>query len=186
MSELIAIVYPSEQDARAAMATLERLRSTHVIEIEDACYVTRDAAGDLELHQRTSTVRRGAVAGAFLGALVGTFLANPGLGAAAGAGLGALAGRTTDFGIPDELMRALSGELQLGRSALFVLLAEAPPDVLGDELAKHGGRILHSTLPYEANRRLRDSIDRAVIADACGSAGKPRGAAAPPQENGES
>jgi len=71
MSELVAIVYPTEDRAREVLQTLCRLEAAHLLDLEDACYVTKDARGRVELHQSINVTARGALGGAFWGSLIG-------------------------------------------------------------------------------------------------------------------
>lgn len=59
MSELIAITYQTEQRARDVMAAVQRMQLAHVVDIADACYVTRDARGHIELHPSINTIWTG-------------------------------------------------------------------------------------------------------------------------------
>lgn len=54
MSTLVVAAYPDEYRAAEVLAELRRLNSTYLIDLEDACYVTKDAHGKLKLHQATS------------------------------------------------------------------------------------------------------------------------------------
>lgn len=155
MSELVAIVYPTEGRAREVMQALRRLQSAHLLDLEDACYVTKDAAGRVELHQSINVTARGALGGAFWGSLIGLLLLNPLLGVLTGAATGAVAGRFTDVGISDAFMKQLGGELQPGRSAIFALIRRATLDKVESELAQYGGQLVHSSLSRDAEDRLR-------------------------------
>lgn len=158
MSDLIAITYPTEQRAREVLVSLQKLQSAHLVDVEDACYVTKDDRGRIELHQSINTTARGAIGGAFWGTLIGLVFLNPVVGLVAGAASGAIAGRYTDVGISDTFMRELARDMEMGRSALFVLLRRATTDKLLEALAKHGGHVIHSSLSHEAEAKLRDAL----------------------------
>jgi uncharacterized membrane protein len=159
MSELIAIVYPNEAHARDVVSSLRQMQEAHLVELDDVCYVTKDEGGRIELHQSINTTARGAVGGAFWGSLIGLLFLNPLIGMAAGAATGALAGRLTDVGISDDFMRSLTKEMEPGRSALFLLVRRATADKFSAELARHGGRVLHSSLSHDAEQRLRAALE---------------------------
>jgi uncharacterized membrane protein len=158
MSDLVAIVYPIEDRAREVMQSLRRLEAAHLLDLEDACCVTKDASGRVELHQSINVTARGALGGAFWGSLLGLLFLNPLLGLATGAATGAIAGRFTDVGISDDFMKQLGRTLQPGRSAIFVLIRRATFDKVAPELARFGGEIVHSSLSHEAEQRLRDAL----------------------------
>lgn len=159
MSELIAIVYPTEERAREVINRLREMEDARLVLIEDACYVTKDERGRLELHQTVDTSARSAIGGAFWGTVVGFVLWNPLLGMAAGAATGAIAGWLTDIGISDDFMRSFTRELEPGRAALFVLVQRAAVDQFIAELASYGGHILHSSLATDVELRLRAALE---------------------------
>ena len=51
MANLVAIVYPDQHRAAEVMATLRRLQSEYLIDLEDACVVVKDEAGKIKLHE---------------------------------------------------------------------------------------------------------------------------------------
>jgi uncharacterized membrane protein len=64
MANLVAIVYPDQHRAAEVMATLRRLQSEYLIDLEDACVVAKDEAGKITLHQSVNLTATGAVSGA--------------------------------------------------------------------------------------------------------------------------
>ena len=92
MSDLIAVAYPDKNTAAAVRERLLRLTAEHVIELEDAVIVDRDANGKVKLHQVHSPAARGAVGGAVWGGLIGLLFLAPLLGMAVGAAAGGASG----------------------------------------------------------------------------------------------
>jgi uncharacterized membrane protein len=158
MAHLIAIVYPEKTRAHEALAQLRHLQSGHVVELDDACVVTKDAYGKLRLDQAINVTARGAVSGAFWGSLIGLLFLNPLLGMAAGAAAGALTGALTDYGISDGFMKSLAREMAPSSSAIFLLLRTAAMDKLEVDLARFGGTVLHTSMSADAEARLRDRL----------------------------
>jgi uncharacterized membrane protein len=68
------------------------------------------------------------------------------LGMALGAAAGAVSGALTDVGINDQFMKELAAAMTLGSSTLFVLVRQATPDKVLDELKGTGGRVLKTSL----------------------------------------
>ena len=72
---------------------LQQLQKGHLIDLEDACVVVRDAKGKIHLKQAVDLVRMGALSGAawggLFGALVGVLLLTPPVGLAIGVAVGA-------------------------------------------------------------------------------------------------
>lgn len=118
----MAIVYPSEEEAKAVVAEIRRLQKEYLIEVADVCYATRDAkSGAVELPQSINLTGIGAASGALCGTLIGFLFLNPIAGAAIGAGAGALSGYFSDFGISDPFMKELGQKVQYPKAAVFVL-----------------------------------------------------------------
>ena len=158
MQTLIAITYPSEAQAKAVLDTLREVQRDYLASVEDACIVTRDAAGDTKLHQTFSTTAAGATGGAFWGAIIGTLFLNPLLGLVVGGAAGAAGGAATDYGISDDFMRDLAKGVAPGSSALFVLLHDATLDKVESELASHGGTLLYTNLSREAEAQFAQEL----------------------------
>jgi len=166
MSDLIAIVYPDVHRAAVVLDALQRLERAHLLDLEDACVVTRDRRGRVRLHQSVNLPARGAVGGMFWGTLIGLVTLNPLVGLATGAAAGAVAGTLIDHGISDDFMRELGEQLVDESSALFVLVRHATTSRVEPELARFGGRLLHTSLDTTAEARLGIAISGAPHARA--------------------
>jgi uncharacterized membrane protein len=186
MSDLIAVTYPDEHRAAEVLATLQRMHAEYLIDLADACYLTKDSRGRLKLHQSISLTGEGAKDGTAWGAVVGLlfslpFVFVPGFGLAAlattaattgvGAATGAIAGRFTDIGIDDNFAKQLGAKLQPSTSAILVLVKAAKVDEVLPEVSKYGGTVLRSTLAPDAEAKLQAALTA--------------GAAAPPTSTGE-
>ena len=160
MANLVAIVYPDEFRAAEVMATLKRLHAEYLLDLEDACYVTRDKAkGKIKLHQAVNLTAAGATSGAFWGTLIGLIFLMPLVGLAAGAAAGALSGKLSDYGINDDFIKSVSAKLEPGTSAIFMLVRRATVDKVEPELAKFGGHILYSNLSKEAEEQFNKLLE---------------------------
>ena len=146
MSDLIVVAYPDQFRAAEVRATLHRLQTEYLLDLEDACVVTKDGAGKVKLHQAVNLTAEGALSGGFWGMLIGMLFFNPLLGGLIGASAGALGGVASDFGINDDFIRELGGQLQPNSSAIFILARKVTPDKVLAELSKFGGTILQTSL----------------------------------------
>lgn len=157
MSNLIVIGFNNEADAFEMRAALAKLQAQYLIEMEDAVVVTRDAKGQVQLHQAVNLTAAGAVGGAFWGTLIGMLFLNPLLGAAVGAGSGALSGKVADIGINDQFMKELGATLTSESSALFVLVRKSTPDKVLEALKPFAGkgRVLQTSLTKDKDDELR-------------------------------
>jgi uncharacterized membrane protein len=161
VSELVAISYPEENLAEKALNSLQQLQKEYLVDLADACYVTKDASGKVQLHQAVNLTATGAATGALWGALFGLIFLMPLVGMLIGAGAGALSGKLSDYGINDNFIRELSAKLTPGSSALFVLVRKATPDRVLPELGQFGGTVLHTSLSTEQEAKLRAALGEA-------------------------
>jgi uncharacterized membrane protein len=161
MSNLVAVTFDNAADAFLMRASLAKMQTQYLIDMEDAVVVTRDAKGAVQLHQAVNLTATGAVGGAFWGTLIGLLFLNPLLGAAIGAGSGALSGKLGDLGINDQFMKDLSASLTAGSAALFVLVRQSTPDKVLEGLKPFAGkgRVLHTSLTKDKEEDLRKFIE---------------------------
>ncbi|OAF07291.1 MULTISPECIES: DUF1269 domain-containing protein [Bradyrhizobium] len=162
MSDLVAIVYPSEAKAEEVRQRLLKLQKEYLITISDAVIAVKTDQGGIKLNQLVNTTAMGAMTGSFWGLLIGVLFLNPILGVAVGAASGALGGALTDFGIDDSFMKSLSASLQPGSAALFVLIKHMTADKVINEIKDAGGVVLKTSFDETKEKMLRDALASAV------------------------
>lgn len=160
MSTLVVVEYPDEYRAAEALAALRRLNKEYLIDLEDACYVTKDSRGKIKLHQNTTLTGAGAAMGGMWGMLIGLLFFVPFLGLAIGAGLGALTGKMSDYGIDDKFAKQVASDLQPNTSAIFMLVRKSTPDKVVPELAQFGGKILQTSLSKDTEEKLQAAMNQ--------------------------
>ncbi len=166
MSELVCIAFPDPNTADMALNKLQALQKEYLVELEDACVVVRDGAGQVHLKQAVQLVKPAAIGGAGFGALWGTMIGllflNPLAGLVVGAGIGAgsaaLSASMTDYGISDDFIRQLGSTIAPNSSALFVLLRKINADKVLPELSQFQGRVLRTSLSDADEQRLRKAL----------------------------
>ena len=166
MSDLVAVAFKGEHTADEVLHKLQALQKEYLIDLEDACIVMRDQAGQVHLKQAINLARMGAATGGIQGALWGTLIGllflNPLIGmvagAAVGAGSGALAGSLSDYGINDEFIRSVGSTIEPGSSALFVLVRSVTADRVLPELQPFQGTVLRTSLSNEQEARLQQAL----------------------------
>ncbi|CAD5979044.1 hypothetical protein PCC9214_04459 [Planktothrix tepida] len=158
MSDLIAIAYDDEYKAEEVRLTLIKLQKEHLIELEDAAVVVKNAEGKVKLKQAVDLTTAGAVSGGFWGLLIGTLFLSPVLGAAVGAAAGAASGALSDIGVDDNFMKSLGETMQPGTSALFVLVRKVTPDKVLEEVAPYGGKVLRTSLSKDEEAQLQEVL----------------------------
>lgn len=158
MSDLIAIAYDDEYKAEDVRLTLIKLQKEHLIELEDAAVIVKNAEGKIKLNQAVDLTTAGAVSGGFWGLLIGTLFLSPLLGAAVGAAAGAASGALSDIGVDDKFMKSLGETLQPKTSALFVLVRKVTPDKVLEEIAPYGGTVLRTSLTKDQEAQLQEVL----------------------------
>lgn len=158
MSHLIVVAYDKEGTAEEVLTTLLHLAADYLIDLEDAAYVTRDEDGKVKLHQSIPLGGFGAARGAIWGTLFGLLFFVPLVGAAVGAGAGYLMGKMADVGVDDKLAKRLGQKLEPGTSALLILVRSVTADKVLPEVAKYGGEVLQTSLPNDAEERLKTAL----------------------------
>lgn len=161
MSDLVAIVYPSEAKAEEVRQRLFKLQKEYLIKLSDAVIAVKTEAGPVKLNQLVNTTAAGAASGSFWGLLIGVLFLNPIIGVALGAASGALGGALSDYGINDAFMKELSATLKPGNAALFVLIQEMTPDKVLKEIQDAGGIVLKTSLDDSKEKLLRDALAKA-------------------------
>jgi uncharacterized membrane protein len=163
MSDLVAIVYPSEAKAEEVRRKLLKLQSEYLIEINDAVIAVK-TDDSVRLNQLVNTTATGATSGGFWGLLIGMVFLNPLIGAALGAGAGALSGALTDFGINDAFMKELASSIKPGNAALFLLIKNMTADKVLAEIKAFGGAVLKTSLDDKKEQFLRETLAHAMEA----------------------
>ncbi|MEB3250211.1 MAG: DUF1269 domain-containing protein [Merismopediaceae bacterium] len=165
MSDLIVIAYDDEMKAEEVRNTLIGLQVEHLIEMEDAAVVVKDANGKVKLKQAVNLAGAGAASGGFWGLLIGILFFSPLLGAAVGAASGALAGALSDVGVDDNFMRELGDTLKPETSAIFVLVRKVTPDKVLEAVAPFGGKVLRTSLSKDEETQLQAVLDHRGLKD---------------------
>jgi uncharacterized membrane protein len=158
MSDLIAIVYPSEAKAEEVRQHLLKLQKEYLINIGDAVIAVKTDEGSIKLNQLVNTTAMGAMTGSFWGLLIGVLFLNPILGVAVGAASGALGGALTDFGIDDSFMKDLAQSIHPGDAVLFLLIKSMTADKVLKEIKGAGGVVLKTSLDETKEKLLRDAL----------------------------
>ena len=155
MSDLVVVAFDDETSAEQMRDALVGLQKRHLMTLEDAAVVVRKQDGKVKVKQATNLVGAGALGGAFWGMLIGIIFWMPWLGLAVGTMSGALGGHFTDIGVDDDFIKEVGNTIEPGNSALFLLVREATPDKMVDELKQFKGKILQTSLSSEDEAKLR-------------------------------
>lgn len=162
MSDLVAIVYPSVQQAEAMREKIIGLQREYLIELGDAVVAEKRQDGEVKLHQLMNLTAAGAASGTLWGALVGMIFLMPLAGAAIGAASGALGGKLSDYGIEDKFMKDLAGTVQPGDAVLFLLIRKMTTDKVLEAVKGSGGTVMRSSFDHDKEQKLRDALNGVV------------------------
>jgi uncharacterized membrane protein len=157
MADLVVLGYPDEATAKAVYAEVQELQKDYIID-GTAAYLTRDAAGKIQVESPTGVVGAGAASGALWGALIGLLFFVPIGGLILGGLMGAVMGKVADMGIDDEFRQKVQDVLQPGKAAVVIIFSKVTPDKALDKLAPHGGEVLRTSLSDEAEEELSKAL----------------------------
>jgi uncharacterized membrane protein len=158
MADLIAIGYPDQTTALAAMEETERLQHELVIQADAVAAIIRNQEGKIRVVTNHHAVGAGATWGMFWGMLFGMLFFIPFLGMAVGAGMGALMGKVTKNAVDREFQDQVRDMLKPGTSALFMVIEKVTPDKAVEALSKFGGTVLKSSLSNETQQELQEAL----------------------------
>ncbi len=166
MGQLVVLGFDGVTAADEVLNKVRGLKAEHLIDLEDAVVVERDAEGKVHIKQALNLTALGAtsggLSGAFWGTLVGLLFLNPlagmAIGAATGVGAGALSGSLMDYGVNDEFVKKLSETIPNNSSALFVLVREVTMDKVVDAIQPWNPRVLNTSLSNEQEAKLVEAL----------------------------
>jgi uncharacterized membrane protein len=110
------------------------------------------------------------------GGVLGLLLLEPVLFAAVGAVAGAAGAGLSALGLNQWFLRQLDETLEPGRAALFVVVSNADPDEAIQALRPLAPKVLRTTLPADAERRLLAALTDTAPQGTSGSPSPPASA----------
>lgn len=141
MGDLMCMAFGDPDTADLALNEIQGMQKEHLVDLQDACVVVRDAGGKVHLKQSVQLVKPAAIGGA-------------GFGASSSAVSGAMA----DHGLSHDFIRQLSGTIAPDTSALFVLFRRIHADKALPELSEFEGRVPKMSLSDADEDRLREAL----------------------------
>lgn len=159
MAELVVIGYPDQSTAEQALAKLNELQQSLIVQLGGASVVVRDADGKLHAATPTHATGAGATSGALWGTLIGLLFFVPVAGLLIGGLFGALFGKMADTGINDEWRKQVQDVIKPGMAALAFMLVKATPDKTLEALAPFGGTVLKTSLSNDVEVEIQKALD---------------------------
>jgi predicted flap endonuclease-1-like 5' DNA nuclease len=136
------------------------------VKIVDSAIAEHTKHGRVKIHQEEQVgTGRSAMRGGAIGVVVGAILLGPvgaAAGGAAGAALSGVHNKLHDFGIDDKMMKLVAGEVDKGRSAVFVLYEgnwSHSIELVKQEIQAESALLAYSTLPEETAAALRAYVE---------------------------
>jgi uncharacterized membrane protein len=158
MSDLVVVAFDNETEALDMRDALIGLQEQRLVVLDDAAVLVRRLDGKVKVKQAVSLVGTGAMGGAFWGMLIGLLFWMRWLGLNLPAMPGAVGRALDDCGLGHEFVQVVGQAIQPGDSALFLLIREASPGKLMEELKQFNGQILQTPLSLQAEAKLREAF----------------------------
>ena len=167
MRDLVVITYDTEQTGRNAFDALSEMQRLDLITLTDVALAVKDQKGNVKVKKTLEKEHTGtaAVWGGFWGLLIGLLFLAPIFWGVLGALLGAVIGKATYLGIDKEFIKQVGDSLDPGGSALFMLVIEATPDRVLEEMKKFGGEVYQTSLSNEDEEKLRQALGQSQVKD---------------------
>jgi uncharacterized membrane protein len=158
MSQVIVLTFDKPETAGQARESLRQLEKQHLLTLDDAAVVVKDAEGKVHVHgQADHGVKVGALTGGVLGGIL--FVMFPVAGIAAGAGAGALVGSSFDLGIDKTFVKDVENSLQPNSSALFLNVRSGNFEAGLAVLRQYQGKVYQTSLDEDHAEQLRYALN---------------------------
>jgi uncharacterized membrane protein len=179
-AELMVIGFDGKHRAAEVLNQLESLETSWAIDLKDAVAVYRASDGKLHVDESIQpTTREGAAWGAIIGGLVGALIIGPiTAGASVPASVAAISAGAAMFGvtgavfgaddarhwkettgISEDFVKRVSGMVQPGQSAAFVLARASNPSKVEEQFRGYGGKVLRTTLSRDAAAKFQELMN---------------------------
>ncbi len=177
--KLVVILFEGEYGAEEMLATLRDLEARDALKLNDAVVLTRGArtesvmvagagthagsgsslqsmgmAPEAEVKQTTDKRKRSVLKAGGIGLIVGAILGGP----VGGLLVGGLVGALRDKGIDDKFVNQIKDGLKPDSSAILLLVESADAEQVLEAIRHMKGRVLHTTLSDEMDKKLRDAL----------------------------
>lgn len=154
-SQIVALAFDGVETAEGILDNVIDMQQRGLLKLDDAVVLSRPA-GTSEVQVKQTDSRRGryALIGGGAGMLAGWLVGGP----IGGAAIGAIIGAMRDRGLPDSFVNTISGSLGPDSSALVVLVKDVDGPTVLEELKPFKGRVVHTTLSDEQEKRLRETL----------------------------
>jgi uncharacterized membrane protein len=158
MSHLVVLGLDNREDAERVFDLTGDLARQQLLQLQDVAYAWRDDKGKVRIQQSINLTGAGAASGALWGILIRLIFLNPLAGMAVGAATGAVAGKLTDVGINDDMIKQIGAQLQQGKAAVFILAKSATVDRVIEALKPYSPTIIQTNLTRDREEELVQAL----------------------------
>jgi uncharacterized membrane protein len=154
--QLIVAAFQDENGAKQALQQLKQAKKEHLIKIENAAVIRKDAQGKVHIDEtRDMKGGKGAAIGGVTGAALGILTGGATLAiAGASALVGGLAAKLRDSGFKDDRLRQLGASLRPGSSAIVAIIDHIWVAELERELREAGADVLTEAISADVAAQL--------------------------------
>ncbi|MCP4362964.1 MAG: DUF1269 domain-containing protein [Chloroflexi bacterium] len=158
VSTIAVITFDDETKADTFLKGVKQLENAQRLKVNDAVIVSKNAKGNVKVHETTDlTVGKGAAGGSILGFVVGFFFGGPIGGAVLGAAAGALLGKKLDLGISKDKIEVVEESMQPSSSAIFLQIEAQHVDVLAAMVRDLGGNVVDLAISEDVQMQMNES-----------------------------
>jgi uncharacterized membrane protein len=159
MATVTVLKFSTADGAEDALGLVRELQQSHLIKLHDAAIVSWPQGKKTpRTRQLVHLVAGGALSGMFWGLLFGLIFLMPLFGAAVGAAFGALGGAFREYGIDDDFIKRVRGQVTEGTSALFLMTSEAVMDRVVEVMSHAKFEIIATNLSWQQEQKLREAF----------------------------
>lgn len=154
--QLLVAAFQDENGAEEALNELKAAKKEHLIKIENAAVIHKDAKGKVHIKEtKDMGGGKGAAIGGVVGAAIGILTGGVGLALVGGGALiGGLAAKLRDGGFKDERLKMLGDSLTPGSSAIVAIVDHVWVAELEKEMQEAGAQVLTEAISADIAAQL--------------------------------
>ena len=164
--QLIVAAFQTENGAEQALNQLKAAKKEHLIKIQNAAVIRKDAQGKLHISEtRDMKGGKGAAIGGVVGAGLGILTGGATLAiAGVSAAIGGLAAKLRDSGFKDDRLKQLGASLRPGTSAIVAVIDHIWVADLERDLREAGANVVTEAIAADVAAQLESGEEVAYTA----------------------
>lgn len=147
---LLVVTFEGKGTAKEAMKVVKKLKKEKALELVDVVAASKGVDGKVKLTQgKELTASKGALYFGTASLVAGTLLGGPLAFAALGAAAGGAAGKLSDSGFDNKVLKDLAAEMDRDTSALLLVATDVDFDKTEGSFSDFGGKLRNFMLAGE-------------------------------------